>query len=558
MATSLSAQTARKRAEPAAQPARARQPQDLAGLRRGGTWLPAFAGSLLLYAAFPPLDWWPLSWVAPVFWLAIVRPRELPGRSGYVALWAAGFTYWFLVLHWLRLPHPTTIIGWFALSMYLAIYLPAFVAISRVAVHRVRMPLIMAAPIVWAGLELAQAHFLTGFNMAALAHSQWRWLPLIQIAELAGSYAVSALVIFVAACLASCLPLDGHGWRRWPLLPAAAAVIGALVYGYVRLDHPPGKPGPTIALIQGSIDTELKHDPVKQRQIYPHYLGLSERAVKESPKLDLIVWPETMYRDKLLSCTDDAVLPATWQTTLEQIRDEVPWREELVGRLARELDKPLLLGIDYLQLGPNGLNYFNSALFVSREGALGPRYDKRHPVPFGEFMPLARRFAWLEEISPIGAGIDWGKDVPVFDVAGTKLAANICYESAMPHVVRDEVVELREKGEEPDILVNLTNDGWFRGSSELDLHLTCAVFRAVECRKPFLIAANTGFSAWIDSDGRIVKQGPRRQADVLIAQPLLDGRHSLYLAWGDWPAGLCLAAVGCLALVGLRAGLKGG
>jgi apolipoprotein N-acyltransferase len=110
---------------------------------------------------------------------------------------------------------------------------------------------------------------------------------------------------------------------------------------------------------------------------------------------------------------------------------------------------------------------------------------------------------------------------------------------------------LREEGNEPDILVNLTNDGWFRGSSEHDLHLSCAVFRAIECRKPFLIAANTGFSAWIDADGRIVEQGPRRAAHVIIAQPKLDGRRSLYLAWGDWPAGVCLAITCGFGLVGL-------
>jgi len=78
----------------------------------------------------------------------------------------------------------------------------------------------------------------------------------------------------------------------------------------------------------------------------------------------------------------------------------------------------------------------------------------------------------------------------------------------LSHVIRSQINTLAAEGKEPDVLVNLTNDGWFWGSSELDLHLACGVFRAVECRKPFLIAANTGFSAWIDSDGRIQQQGP--------------------------------------------------
>lgn len=518
----------------------------------GTTWLPAVAGSLLAYAAFPPLDCWPLAWVAPVLWLVVIRRRELAGRRPYLKLWLAGFAFWFPVLQWLRLPHATTSVGWLALSVYLACYLPTFVAISRVAVHRLRMPLIAAAPVVWTGLELAQAHLLTGFNMAALGHSQWRWLPLIQVADLAGGYAVSFLVMLVAACITATLPIDGRRWAVWPLLPAAAAFALVLGYGYWRLDHAAGKAGPTIALIQGSIDTELKHDPVKQREIYPHYFGLSQQALAESPRLDLTVWPETMFRDSLLSCDEGAVLPPTWQVSLDEFREEAEWRRQLISQQALKLNTPLLLGIDSLHLGPAGLEHYNSALFVDRQGRIGPRYDKMHPVLFGEYVPLAKQFDWLAGLSPIGAGIESGSEVPVFKVAGVRLAANICYESAIPHVIRRQVVRLRQEGQEPDILVNLTNDGWFHGSSELDLHLTCAVFRAIECRKPFLIAANTGFSAWIDADGRILRQGPRQAADVIIARPQIDDRRSFYLAWGDWPAGLCLLAVCGVGLVGLR------
>ena len=96
--------------------------------------------------------------------------------------------------------------------------------------------------------------------------------------------------------------------------------------------------------------------------------------------------------------------------------------------------------------------------------------------------------------------------------------------------------------------MNLTNDGWFHGSSELDLHLVCGVFRAIECRKPFLVAANTGFSAWIDSSGHIVRQAGRRTTGWIVADVELDDRRSPYLAYGDVPAGPCL--VGCIGLAG--------
>ncbi|HEX5442281.1 MAG TPA: apolipoprotein N-acyltransferase, partial [Pirellulales bacterium] len=515
-------------------------------------WLPALTGSVLLYAAFPPLDAWPLAWLAPIAWLVLVRRRKLPGRRPYAVLWLAGIAFWLGVLHWLRLPHPATSFGWLALSFYLGCYLPVFVGLSRVAVHRLHWPLMVAAPIVWTGLELAQSHLLTGFNMAALGHSQYRWLALIQCSDLAGGYAVSFLVMFVAACLASTLPDDNRRWRAWPLLPLGLMLAAALGYGHYRLGQPAGRQGPTIALIQGSIDTELKHDPALQDRIYPHYFGLSQQALARQPQLDLIVWPETMFRDSLFISPPEGKLPAEWQGTRAEFERIAAQRREWISEQPARLHAPVLLGLDTLRFGSGEPQRYNSALLVDRQGRLGPRYDKTHPVMFGEYVPFARQLPWLARLSPIGAGIDCGQTVPAFEVSGARLAANICYESAIPHVIRGQVERLRQAGEEPDILVNLTNDGWFWGSSELDLHLTCGVFRAVECRKPFLIAANTGFSAWIDSDGRIVERGPRRAEGVIIARPRLDNRTSPYTRWGDWASGGCLLLSCVFAVVGWR------
>ena len=99
-------------------------------------------------------------------------------------------------------------LGWLALSAYLAIYLPIFVGLSRVAVHRLSVPLWLAAPVVWTGLELARAHLLTGFLMASLAHTQVNWTMLIQISDLVGEYGVDFVVMLVAACIASLIPLS--------------------------------------------------------------------------------------------------------------------------------------------------------------------------------------------------------------------------------------------------------------------------------------------------------------------------------------------------------------
>src|SRR5262249_27166877 len=152
-------------------------------------------GSLLVFVSLPPFDLWPLAWIAPVPWLLIARQEKLTGRRPYRAIWLAGFAFWLAAIHWLRLPHWTTYFGWLALSFYLAFYLPVFVALTRIAVHRLGISIVLAAPVVWTGLELARGHLLGGFTMGSLAHTQIRWLSIIQSADVIACYGISGLVM---------------------------------------------------------------------------------------------------------------------------------------------------------------------------------------------------------------------------------------------------------------------------------------------------------------------------------------------------------------------------
>jgi apolipoprotein N-acyltransferase len=223
-----------------------------------------------------------------------------------------------------------------------------------------------------------------------------------------------------------------------------------------------------------------------------------------------------------------------------------------ISRLAQSYGAPFLIGVDSYDVNGDVNRRFNSALFVAEDGTLGARYDKMHPVLFGEYVPLGDRFPWLYNLTPLGGGLTAGTEAQSGTVAGATVCPSICYETVMPQVIRRQVLQLRAAGKEPDLLVNVTNDGWFWGSSELDLHLICGVFRAVECRKPMVIAANTGFSASIDANGMILAQGPRRESAILVAETKLDDRRSLYLLWGDWPAGGCLLVCVGLAWSGWR------
>jgi apolipoprotein N-acyltransferase len=517
------------------------------------TLLVALTGSLLMWAALPPLDWWPLAWIAPIPWLLLIERPVLAGRRPYLTVWLAGFVFWLGAIHWLRLPHPATSLGWLALSFYLALYVPAFVGLCRIARWQLGISTVLSAPVVWTGLELLRGHLLSGFSMALLGHTQYRWLAMVQIADLAGAYAVSFIVLLVAACLTR-LCLSGGGRRAWwPIAPLVAVPSLALVYGYAALSGDHTRPGPTIALVQGSIDTEMKADPTAVSRIHEQYLGLSQRAVRERSDLDLIVWPETMCRSYLITHDPGAPPPAGSAVTSEQLQDYAALSRQRLQELAQTLGTTLLLGVDTVHYGREGIVRYNSAAWVDPKRGVGQRYDKMHPVMFGEYVPFAEQFPWLYRLTPLTGGIGTGAELPAFELRGAKLMASVCFESAVPHLIRRQLVTLRQRGEEPDILVNLTNDGWFWGSSELDMHLVCSVFRAIELRKPMVIAANTGFSAHIDADGRIVRRGPRRDTDVIVAPVELDDRQSVYSALGDLPAGLCLAFCSVLAAVGVRA-----
>ena len=159
-------------------------------------------GSALLFASLPPLDWWPLAWIAPLPWLLLIQRTDLYARRPGWTLYLIGFAFWMGTLHWVRLPHWAASFGWVAMSAYLAVYPWAFLLLSRVAVHRLGMSIVVAAPLVWTGLEVARGYMLGGFTMSSLAHTQYRWLAWIQLADVIGCYGMSGLVMLVAASLA--------------------------------------------------------------------------------------------------------------------------------------------------------------------------------------------------------------------------------------------------------------------------------------------------------------------------------------------------------------------
>ncbi len=540
---------------------------------RSGTWPLAVAGAVAMFLVQPPADLWWAGWLAPLPWLALVR-RPALGPRPWGMLWGAGWLHWLLTIHWLRLPHPATSIGWIALSAYLAVYLPLFVWSARRLVHRRGWPLAAAAPLAWVACEQLRGSLFGGFTFAGLGHTQWRWTMLIQAADLFGAVGVSGLVMLVAGAIAS------RSVRQTGV--AVGVLIIALGYGAWRLS---GTPAPTgrpldVLLVQGSIDTELKHEPGAEADVARHYDDLTIAGLAATPDAppDLVVWPETMWRWSLLEIDPAEVLPdslveqtlggsdaepdpASREDRQRRCREVLEAeRFAVLAAYARRYGTHWLVGVDRQEITPraaSGARHYNCGLFLDAAGRPVARYDKMHPVMFGETIPFAEQFPWLYSLTPLPAGLTAGTAAVAVPIAGHRVAVNICYETALPAAVRGLVRSLGGHSGRPDVIVNLTNDGWFWGSSELDMHLTAAVFRAVEVRTPLVIAANTGFSASIDGSGRLLDRGPRRATATLRARVQPDGRSSLWLVWGSLPAWGCVAVAGAMMGGGRRPNTAG-
>jgi apolipoprotein N-acyltransferase len=532
------------------------------------TWLLALASSVALWVPHSPLGLSPLAWLAPLGWLLIIRAEKFTCRRPYGVLYVAGFVHWLLILEGVRRAHVALYLGWIVLAAYLAVYLVLFVGISRVAVHRWRVPLCLAAPVVWVGLELARGYVVTGFSAALHAHTQYAWTPLLQISDLGGAYAVSFVMIFAAAALVQAAPWwFGGRWQRWPIAATAVLLVLVFGYGYWRLSQAEALAGAEgnktlkVALIQNSVDTIFTAPPSRQKETFEKYRNQAADAISEHPETQLAIWPESAFNSVLdpwpisdVIVDADASPPDGWPS--DDFEKNVAFGRELFNAHTKtamqrinvraadggvEHDTHHIVGALTYHFRNGRIETYNSALLLSPEWEVVERYHKMHRVMFGEYIPFGEALPWLYKLTPLGSGLTRGKSAEAFEVAGVTLAPSICFESIVPHLVRRQIRELKADGREPDMLVNVTNDGWFWGSGLLDLHYKCAIFRAVENRKPMLVAANTGFSTAVDATGKIQAVGSRR--DVATLPVAVEGlpMTSFYTQWGDLFAGLCLA-----------------
>lgn len=559
----------------------------------------------LLWLSFTPVECAAAAWVSLVPLGLIVRIRKLPG-SAFPAIWFLGFLWGLATLQWMRLGHPAMYLALAALAAWTGLFMPVFVSCSR-RVTAAGIPVWLTIPMVWTALEYARAWLLTGFSWYYLGHSQYQWIALIQIADITGAYGVSFIVALVSGVLAELLPtgclrsidpdavaaMTPAPQRRFVLAAVPVVIVaGCLVYGTFRQLPPESfTAGPVFALIQGNFSPEVKHDPGLTQSRYRVHDALTTSAIGLQP--DLIVWPETMFSWPEQSVAEGvsneeilAQIPAEVVREYGSEADKLvePFRNHEVQRMLTDYSRmcgaAMVIGLQAMVAEKSSLRTYNSAAVIRPDTGYAGRYDKIHRVIFGEYIPLKDLFPWLTDLTPFGAGfgLDAGHEVRLFEYAGARFAPLICFEDTVPHLVRRMAAQTDAAGQKCDVLVNLTNDAWFRGSSELDQHLITSAFRAVENRMPLVRAVNGGISAFIDGNGEIREPAKilkmkepleglhpefeevhglrdpesgtwRRQfSGIIFGQAPLDPRSSLYLRFGDWFAIVCSSLSG-LALV---------
>ena len=492
-------------------------------------YLPAFISGILLALCFPTINFFFLAWVALVPFLL-----SLYNKGPKEAFWAGiifGIPYFFGTQYWIYhsinhyggVPFIISIAIVFILCLYLSLYTGLFALLFSLNFKSSRLPIPFFAPFLWVALEFLRSYVFTGFPWSSIGYSQYKFLGIIQIADIAGIYGISFLVVAVNDALAELFLIKGR-IREMPLFPLSLSIIGfsllllivsaSLIYGHWRLSQE--RPGAALraSVIQGNIEQDKKWDPAYQDTVMEIYSDLSLKAVSSSPTL--IVWPETS-------------VPFFFGTDREYT--------EKLTLLQNKFNAYLLFG-SVLEKGKGkGSNLLsNSALLLDENGNVVYSYDKIHLVPFGEYVPLHKFFFFIDKlVAGIGDYIP-GDRHEIAETPFGGFAALICYEAIFPGLVRKFYV----KG--GDFIVNITNDAWFGRTTGPYQHFSMAVFRAVENRKPLIRAANTGISGFIDSNGRILGKTSLFQQDILTSDIKTDSTKSFYTKYGDLFSYLCIVS----------------
>ncbi|HSA93063.1 MAG TPA: apolipoprotein N-acyltransferase [Terriglobales bacterium] len=499
-------------------------------MRRIGkkAWLLAVTSSVLQVVVFPAPNLYGLSWIclSPLL-VALAMPRadaeRLSPRQGFLLAWMSGSLfiaascYWvYRTLHSYGHLHPLIAAGLLALfCLYFALpqglFGMSFALVARSP--RLGTGLALAlSPAMWVAAELARAR--TGpFPWNLLGTAQVDNIPLARIATVTGVYGLSFAVVVVNAAFALAFLLKAEH-RRMTLIAALASALALQAGVAIKPAPSPARQSavlvqPNIPILDAGWTTEFFQQTLEQMS----RLSANGSPQQASPRL--VVWPES---------------PAPFYERDPNLRAPV-------SRAAQATESWILLGT----LGsrpaaadaPQHFEVLNSASLVTPQGEWAARYDKVHLVPFGEYVPFRRLLFFAESLTKEVGDFTPGDRRTVLRMDGHGVAAIICFEAIFPGEVREFVAGGAE------VLLNISNDTWLGDSGGPRQHLNMARMRAIENRRWVLRATNSGITAAIDPQGRVVASAGRNTAAALVAPYEFVSSTTFYTRYGDVFAFLC-------------------
>ena len=461
--------------------------------------------------------------------MAVIARRPDP-FSAFLLGWTAGSAFFYGSCYWLTysmihyggLP---TVVAYLLLvpgALVVGIFPGVFALLLALAVKKWGQMAVLLAPVFWPATEWARL-VVTGQLWNALGYSQAYHRMLIQPANWGGVYAVSFLIVAVNAAVVPVI------FKQTVATVSAALVIVASV-GFVIL-YAPLSPhhnydsdiaAVDVLALQPNVPMKLEKSPQEIEQLRQRHLRLSQQAIASLPNRELprlVVWPESPMNFTYAS--DRAF-------------------QEWVAKFAKENHTALLFN----SLEPAGANgYYNSAVLINEEGRLIAQYDKIRLMPFGEYVPLPQWLPGASLITGLVGEFTPGSHYTLMHVGEHRAGVFICIESAYPWIAR------RLTNEGADVLINISNDGYLGPTAVMRQHLANAIFRAVENGRPVLRVTNSGVSAWIDDNGKIIEQTVAFQEDVrhwVINKPSISS--TFYTQHGDLFVYVC-AAITVLVLM---------
>ena len=499
----------------------------------------------LWFLACTPFDLAGLAWVAAVpMLLAIDRSPTLAGAL-WLGWWAgvvetAGGFYWVIDVtqRFAGFPWIAAALVFLAFCATRAIIFLLFTGIVYPIRRRRTVPMAALAPV---------ALVICEFSVPQLFPcGQWitqAWHPLvIQITELTGPLGVTALLMLVNGAIYDVLTRARAAVPS--ALAAAVLLAAALGYGAIRMRQVDAiiarAPALNVGLVQPNFAYTADGE-FSREETLRELAALQEQSRRlERAGAQVVIWSEGSY---------PIALPRSFSADFP---------EDSVAMIRRGISVPLVIGANTVDDDQEG--GYNSVLLIDRDGRAAGRYDKVELLAFGEYIPGIDLFPWLADLLPPGTGkFKAGTGPRLLTLRTTpgstwRLGPLICYEDLLPEFIR-RVGELH-----PDLLVNLTSDQWFGAHSEPWEHLALSVFASIELRVALVRSVNSGVSALIDPNGRLLRRTyaddpyrePRPSDGLLVSAPKMAGGHTLFVAWGDWFACACALATLLLGALAFR------